>query len=201
METKSLYLKDTSDHIHNRYATAKKTVPSYNWLTKIIINFNILKQNKMTNFIGLDKEKSKVLSEKLNELLADYSIFYQNIRGYHWNITGDKFFELHDKFQELYEDLFIKIDEVAERIKTLGHTPNHQFSVYQKLSKIKESTEVSDGVKDVKNTLESFKVIITLQREILDLSDDANDEGTNALMSDYISELEKLVWMYTAYLK
>jgi starvation-inducible DNA-binding protein len=155
----------------------------------------------MTNFIGLDKEKSKVLSEKLNELLADYSIFYQNIRGYHWNITGDKFFELHDKLQELYEDLFVKIDEVAERIKTLGHTPNHQFSVYQKLAKVKESTEVSDGVKDVKDTLESFKIIITLQREILDLSADANDEGTNALMSDYISELEKLVWMYTAYLK
>ncbi len=155
----------------------------------------------MTNFIGLDKEKSKVLSEKLNELLADYSIFYQNIRGYHWNITGDKFFELHDKFQELYEDLFVKIDEVAERIKTLGHTPNHQFSIYQKLAKVKESTEVSDGVKDVKDTLESFKIIITLQREILDLSADANDEGTNALMSDYISQLEKLVWMYTAYLK
>ena len=153
------------------------------------------------NSIGLDVEKSKVLAEKLNELLADYSLFYQNIRGYHWNISGDKFFELHVKFQELYEDLFLKIDEVAERIKTLGHTPNHQFSVYQKLAKIKESTEVSDGVKDVKDTLESFKIIITLQREILDLSAEANDEGTNALMSGYISELEKLVWMYTAYLK
>ncbi|MCX7550291.1 Dps family protein [Xanthomarina sp. F2636L] len=155
----------------------------------------------MTNFIGLDKEKSQVLAEKLNELLADYSIFYQNIRGYHWNITGDKFFELHDKFQEMYEDLFVKIDEVAERIKTLGHTPNHQFTDYLKLSKVKESTEVSDGVKDVKDTLESLKIIISLQREILDLSDDANDEGTNALMSDYISEQEKLVWMYTAYIK
>lgn len=153
------------------------------------------------NSIGLDIAKSEKLAERLNELLADYSIFYQNIRGYHWNITGDKFFELHDKFQELYEDLFIKIDEVAERIKTLGHTPNHQFSVYQKLAKIKESTEVSDGVKDVKDTLESFKIIITLQREILDLSADAEDEGTNALMSDYISEQEKLVWMYSAYLK
>lgn len=155
----------------------------------------------MKNFIGLDKEKSLVLSEKLNELLADYSMFYQNVRGYHWNITGEKFFELHQKFQEMYEDLFIKIDEVAERIKTLGHTPHHQFSVYQKLAKVKESVEVSDGVKDVKDTLESLKIIITLQREILELSADANDEGTNALMSDYISQQEKLVWMYTAYLK
>ena len=66
---------------------------------------------------------------------------------------------------------------------------------------MKESTEVSDGTKDVKEILESFGVLITLQREILDLSADANDEGTNALMSDYIREQEKLVWMYTAYLK
>ncbi|PWK18311.1 Dps family protein [Xanthomarina spongicola] len=153
------------------------------------------------NSIGLNVRKSEVLAEKLNELLADYSIFYQNVRGYHWNIKGDKFFELHDKFQELYENLFIKIDDVAERIRTLGHTPNHQFSVYQKEAKIKESNEVSDGVKDVKDILESLKIIIILQREILDLSADADDEGTNALMSDYISEQEKLVWMYTAYLK
>ena len=153
------------------------------------------------NAIGLDVKKSEKLAEKLNELLADYSIFYQNIRGYHWNIKGDKFFELHDKFQELYEDLFIKIDEVAERIRTLGHTPNHKFSVYQKEAKIKESSEVSDGIKDVQDTLESFKIIIILQREILDLSADAEDEGTNALMSDYIREQEKLVWMYSAYLK
>ena len=152
------------------------------------------------NSIGLDINKSEKLAEKLNELLADYSIFYQNIRGYHWNIKGDKFFELHDKFQELYEDLFIKIDEVAERIRTLGHTPNHKFSVYQKEAKIKESSEVSDGIKDVQDTLESFKIIIILQREILDLSADAEDEGTNALMSDYIREQEKLVWMYTAFL-
>ena len=71
------------------------------------------------NAIGLDIKKSKVLADKLNELLADYSVFYQNVRGYHWNIRGDKFFELHDKFQEMYEDLFIKIDEVAERAQPL----------------------------------------------------------------------------------
>lgn len=153
------------------------------------------------NSIGLEVEKSKVLAEKLNELLADYSVFYQNIRGYHWNIKGEKFFELHDKFQELYEDFFVKIDEVAERIRTLGHTPNHKYSVYLKEAKVKESSEVSDGTKDVQDVLESFGILITLQREILELSADANDEGTNALMSDYISEQEKLVWMYTAYLK
>ena len=153
------------------------------------------------NSIGLDIEKSKNLAEKLNELLADYSIFYQNVRGYHWNIKGDKFFELHDKFQELYENLFTKIDEVAERIRTLGHVPNHKYTINKKDAKINESTEVADGIQDVKDILESLKIIITLQRELLELSADAEDEGTNALMSDYIREQEKLVWMYTAYLK
>ena len=153
------------------------------------------------NSIGLDVDKSKKLAEKLNELLADYSIFYQNVRGYHWNIKGEKFFELHAKFQELYEDLFVKIDEVAERIRTLGHTPNHKFSIYKQDAKVKESTEVADGIKDVKDILESFRIIIILQRELLELSADADDEGTNALMSDYIREQEKLVWMYSAYLK
>lgn len=101
----------------------------------------------------------------------------------------------------MYEDLFVKIDEVAERIRTLGHTPNHKFSIYQQDAKVKESTEVADGIKDVKDVLESLKIIIILQREILELSADADDEGTNALMSDYIREQEKLVWMYSAYLK
>ena len=152
------------------------------------------------NQIGLDKEKSRTLAEKLNLLLANYSIFYQNTRGYHWNIKGEKFFELHLKFEELYNDLLLKIDEVAERILTLGFTPTHQYSIYESVSGIKETKEVSDGMKAVKDILSSFQAIIMLQRELLTLSDGAGDEGTNALMSDYIREQEKLVWMYSAFL-
>ena len=153
-----------------------------------------------TNTIGLDKAKAKHLSEKLNELLANYSIFYQNTRGYHWNIKGEKFFELHLKFEELYNDLLLKIDEVAERILTLGHTPKHTYTAYRTMSKIKESLQVSDGKKAVENILASFETIIVLQRELLTISSDADDEGTNALMSDYVREQEKLVWMYSAFL-
>lgn len=154
-----------------------------------------------TSAIGLSTEKSKILSEKLNILLANYSLFYQNTRGYHWNIKGEKFFELHLKFEELYNDLFMKIDEVAERILTLGYTPEHCFTDYMKISDIKESAKVSEGTKAVKEILESFKIIIIKQREILNISGEVNDEGTNALMSDYIREQEKLVWMYSSYLK
>jgi len=154
-----------------------------------------------TNAIGLNEKLALELAGKLNILLANYSIFYQNTRGYHWNIKGEKFFELHLKFEELYNDLLLKIDEVAERILTLGHSPEYNYSTYIKMSGVKESLKVSDGTKAVEKILEAFKTIIKLQRDILILSADANDEGTNALMSDYIRFQEKLVWMYSAFLK
>jgi starvation-inducible DNA-binding protein len=156
---------------------------------------------KNENAIGLGLKESKDLSEKLNELLSNYSLFYQNTRGSHWNIKGEKFFELHLKFEELYNDLLLKIDEVAERILTLGHSPIHNYSDYKKLSTIKESKHVSDGKEAVEDILNSFKVVIVLQRSIMKLSDKAGDEGTSALMSDYIRAQEKLVWMYSSFMK
>jgi len=153
------------------------------------------------NQIGLDKDKAKQLAEQLNVLLANYQVFYINARGFHWNITGEKFFELHLKFEELYNNLLLKIDEVAERILTLGHVPLHSFSDYVKTASIRETRNVSDGKQCMQHVLDAFAVVISLQREILQLSEEAGDEGTNALMSDYIREQEKLVWMYSAYLK
>lgn len=152
------------------------------------------------NRIGLDSVKSRKLAEKINILLANFQLFYINSRGFHWNIKGDKFFELHLKFEELYTDTQLKIDELAERILTLGHTPSHSFSDYLKLSDIKEKRNVTDGNEAVGAVLNSFEILLEIEREILNLSADAGDEGTNALMSDYIRQQEKLVWMYSAYL-
>ena len=153
-----------------------------------------------TNRIGLDAEKCAQLSGKLNLLLANLQMFYINARGYHWNIKGEKFFELHVKFEELYNDLFLKIDEVAERILTLGSVPDHTYTTYLKAASIQEAPNVSDGRQAVSNVLAAFQTLLVLEREILDLSGDAGDEGTNALMSDYIREQEKTVWMYSAFL-
>jgi len=155
---------------------------------------------KNANIIGLQEEDCQKIAEKLNVLLANYSIFYQNTRGSHWNIKGDQFFTLHPKFEELYNNLVLKIDEIAERILTLGSTPAHNYSDYLKVATIKESQEVNDATKSVENILNSFKVVIDLQRELLDITDQAGDEGTNSQMSDYITEQEKEVWMYNSYL-
>ncbi len=153
------------------------------------------------NYIGLDENKSKQLAGQLNDLLANYSIFYQNTRGYHWNIQGKDFFELHIKFEELYNDLILKIDELAERILTLGFAPKHQFTAYISESKIKESIEVNKGESAVKDILDSFRILLLKQREIMSLAEEIGDEGTSSLMSDYVREQEKLVWMYSAYMK
>ena len=151
------------------------------------------------NKIGLEQNKVNMLSEALNELLSNYQIFYTNVRGFHWNIKGHKFFELHGKFEELYNDLQIKIDEIAERVLTLGATPSHIFSDYLKASTIKETKNIADADGTVHSILASLEILLKQQRHLLDLSDHANDEGTNALMSDYIREQEKLVWMYSAF--
>lgn len=160
-------------------------------------------KQKMTqlNQIGLSSKKAKVLAKKLNELLANYQIFYLNTRGFHWNIKGKEFFELHAKFEELYNDSVLKIDEIAERILTLGHTPLHTYSDYLKLSTVKEAKNVSNGAIAVKEILNAYAVLLPLERELLNLAGDSNDEGTNSLMSDYIREQEKLIWMYSAYLE
>ena len=152
------------------------------------------------NAIGLDNKKTEELVEKLNELLANYSVFYQNTRGYHWNIKGDKFFELHVKFEDLYNNLQQKIDEIAERILALGFSPDHKYSDYLRISKIKESKRVSESFTTVKEILDYFKTLIACQRKLLVLSAEANDEGTNTMIADYTKELEKMVWMYSAYL-
>ncbi|WP_299252524.1 ferritin-like domain-containing protein, partial [uncultured Cytophaga sp.] len=109
-------------------------------------------------------------------------------------------FELHIKFEELYNNLILKIDEVAERVLTLAHTPMHAYTDYISTSEIKALKNVSEGKVAIQHVLDGFKVIISKQRDLLVLSAEANDEGTNALMSDYIREQEKLVWMYRAYL-
>lgn len=152
------------------------------------------------NTIGLDQQKSKVLAGKLNELLANYQIFYINVRGFHWNIKGENFFELHDQFEQLYTNLQEKIDEIAERIVTLGHTPDHSFEDYLGKATVKPKKEISNGRDAVEAVLGAMKEILVYEREILNLSDEANDEGTNAQMSDYIQEQEKTAWMYSSFL-
>lgn len=139
-------------------------------------------------------------TEKLNQLLSSYQMHYQNLRSLHWNIKGKEFFELHLKYEELYTRAQVIIDDLAERILSIGHTPSSQFSVYFQNSLIKENAIISDGKSGVSYILEAQKSLLQMERQLLELSDEENDEGTNALMSDLIREKEKTNWMFRAYL-
>ncbi|GLR16759.1 Dps family protein [Portibacter lacus] len=155
----------------------------------------------MKNLVGIDQQKAQKLVVKLNDLLANYQLFYQNLRGLHWNIKGKEFFELHIKFEELYNDAILKVDEIAERILTLEGEPLHTFTDYLKTAQIKEECGVANGIKGVKIVVKNFSTLIKKERSILSLAASADDEGTVSLMSDYISQTEKTLWMLNSYLK
>ncbi|MDX1828340.1 MAG: Dps family protein [Lutibacter sp.] len=153
-----------------------------------------------TTSIGLNVKEADKLIVSLNELLANFQIYYQSLRGLHWNIKGKSFFELHVKFEEFYTDSQEKVDLIAERILTLGGTPLHTFEEYISLSEVKVGKNIVDGENSVKLIVDSLSKLLKLERVILEQSDEANDEGTNAMMSDFIAEQEKTVWMLNAWL-
>ena len=108
---------------------------------------------------------------------------------------------MHLKFEEFYDDAVVKVDEITERILTLEGKPLHTFSDYLNYSQIKEEKDVSNGVEGINIIVKNFSILITKEREILDLASDANDEGTVSLMSHYISQTEKTLWMLNSYLQ
>lgn len=152
------------------------------------------------NSIGLDTKKTQNLADELNQLLANFQLYYQNLRGIHWNIKGRMFFDLHAKFEELYTDANLKVDEIAERILTLGATPLHTFEDYTKAARVPVGKNISKDEKAVELIVDSLSELLKIERSILNSSDEANDEGTNSMMSDFITEQEKTVWMMKAWL-
>ena len=161
-----------------------------------------MKTNKMkTNSLGLPIKESEELVNELNGLLSNFQIYYQNLRGLHWNIRGKRFFDLHLKFEELYNDSQIKIDLIAERVLTLGGTPLHTFADYIENSKLQIGKNISKDVEAIQLILGSLSVLLQVERVILAKAADINDEGTNSMMSDFIAEQEKTNWMLKAWME
>ena len=138
---------------------------------------------------------------RLNDLLSTYQVHYQNLRSLHWNIQGAHFFELHAKYEQLYNRVQVIIDELAERILTLGSLPLSNLKDYLKNSVIKENELIQDGERGINYILSAQKELLIVERELLKLSEDLEDEGTNAFLSDLIREKEKLNWMLSAWSK
>ncbi len=142
---------------------------------------------------------SKRTIDALNVLLADYHMHYQKLRNFHWNITGPHFFELHVKFEELYEDAKLKIDEIAERILTLRGKPISNFSSYLNTSSIKESETNLVDREMVSTILGDHDVLLKQLKTVIETAEDTRDDGTLDIIGTYIGELEKTSWMLNAW--
>lgn len=155
---------------------------------------------KTTDYLGLDTSATKKISDKLQNLLADFQVYYTNLRGFHWNVKGRQFYRLHNEFEDLYDEVADQIDEIAERILMLNETPLHNFSDYLKKNEIKESGVVESGDEAMKLVLDYLKVLLKKEREIISMASEVNDEGTVDLMAGYIVGQEKNVWLIASYL-
>lgn len=151
------------------------------------------------SYLYLDKEKTGKTVEQLNILLADYHLYYQKLRNFHWNIIGQNFFDLHEKFEELYDDAKLKVDEIAERILTLRFQPTSNYSDYLKKSNIKESSSDLEDGEMVTILLEDHGKILKQMSKVVETAEENGDEGTIDLIGGYIRELEKTSWMLDAW--
>ena len=154
---------------------------------------------KTLDYLHLNESAVANVVTGLQQLLADYQVFYTNLRGFHWNIKGHGFFVLHGKFEDLYNDVAEKVDELAERVLTLGGTPDNRFSEYLKVAKIQEVAGVCCGDEALKNVLDTYSYLIGEERKVLAAASEAGDETTVGMLSEYLAGQEKMVWMLVAY--
>lgn len=151
------------------------------------------------DYLKLDKSKTEKTVFELNVLLADYHLYYQKLRNFHWNIMGMNFFDLHDKFEEMYNDAKLKIDEIAERILTLRNQPLSNLSQYLDISNIKEAESDLEDRKMIEVLLKDHGLLLEQMRKIVQTAEQGSDEGTVDLIGAYIRELEKTSWMLDAW--
>jgi len=150
--------------------------------------------------ISLTDKEVKPVIDHLNDLLANYHIHYQKLRGCHWNVKGLHFFTLHIKFEELYTNAQLTIDALAERILTLGKSPYSTFTEYIKISEVKEINTI--GLKDTDMVLaimDDFSKLIEMERSIMSMTAEIGDDGTNDLINSFMQFKEKNNWMLRSF--
>lgn len=146
---------------------------------------------------------SKKSISALEKLLASYSVFYINLRGYHWNLMGDSFFEFHTQFEKMYSQTEETIDRLAERLRALGEFVVADYSTYAEqsfvsLSKIKKSS-VSDA-QALDETVESLQRLINFKKEVLPSLKEEKDYATEHMFIEDVLEEEKTLWMLKSYM-
>lgn len=150
--------------------------------------------------IGLTEKNSRTIAEILNKLLANEHIVYTKTRNYHWNYEGDNFMEMHKFYEGQYEELAEMIDEIAERIRMIGHHAEGRLKDFLKLTDLEEEDYTTDQNEQVKNLVDDHQTIIRVIRKNIDTIDKFKDAGTTDLITKIMEQHEKMAWMLRSYL-
>ena len=148
--------------------------------------------------IGISEENRLAIAEGLKHLLADSYTLYLQTHNFHWNVTGPQFRELHLMFEEHYTELAVAVDDIAERIRTLGVIAPGTYKAFAQLSSIEEVDDIPAAGAMVDILTQGHEVVVRTARKVLKAAQEADDESTAALVSDRMRIHEKTAWMLRA---
>lgn len=140
------------------------------------------------------------LNTQLNELVATWSVLYTKLHNYHWYVTGPSFFTLHEKFEELYNEVTLNLDEVAERILSRGGKPVATLKEHLEISRVKEATGNETPEQMVQSTIDDFSATMKLIKEAMEEASNLGDDRTEDMLNATFQSLEKHTWMLSAFL-
>jgi len=147
-----------------------------------------------------DSDISEIVN-KINLLISSYHVHYQKLRNFHWNVTGRDFFDLHEKFEELYNFSNVNIDDLAERIRVFGAKPMATLNEYLQVSKITEPTEIPAPDEMVNEILSDFEILLSQMMSVLEAANELGDVSTIDLVNSMVRNTEKYHWMFTAWME
>lgn len=150
--------------------------------------------------LGWSTEEIDNITQVLNELLANYSVHYQKLRNFHWNVKGSDFFDLHERFEQQYNEARENIDEIAERIRVFGKTPLSNLQDYLNTAEIKETGSDLPSDIMVREVLSDFRILLEYMFSVVDVAIEQGDSGTEEMVKTFIHNIEKHHWMMTAFL-
>ncbi|MBU2705602.1 DNA starvation/stationary phase protection protein [Zooshikella marina] len=145
--------------------------------------------------LGISEEARSQIADGLSKLLADSYTLYLLTHNFHWNVTGPSFRDLHLLFEEQYTELANAVDEIAERIRTLGFPAPGTFKAFAKLSSIEQPDDVPAAQDMLRILAEANESVVRIARSVLPIAQDANDESSAGLISDRMRLHEKNAWM------
>ena len=158
-------------------------------------------ENKTFKKLGFTYLETAEIVVNLNTLLANYQVFYNKLRNFHWNVEGPEFFELHEEFEKEYNQVQKNIDTVAERIRVFGVKPNFTLEKTLELSKIKEDKKNLSAIEMIREILRDYEILHNSMLDGINASLETGDVATERMLTNFIQELEKRNWMFTSYLK